>query len=427
MSHGPVLNIDIEEVMKEKPIEITWATERYLWLLVLIGVATFFLGVAGFPASYLWGVYYSTLLMWMGVALGSVIIACIVQIVRAKWAPPIRRIAEANAAFLPWAFLLFLVTYFGKETLFPWARAPMPGREWWMQADFVHARFIVLFLLLFYVMRRYVALSLRSDIGVLRETAARDNWSGWLYRRLTVGWKGSENEVKPIQVSLSRRAPLVILLYVTIYSLFAFEMVMGMDTIWFSNMFGGFFFVGNIYMGWAMTSILTIYFVNKSAAYAKTVSTQQLWDLGKLTLGFAILWGYLFFSQYLPQWYGNMPEESQWMILRTRGTWMPVSYAVLALCFVFPFFWLLSEDLKKTPWALSIVSGVILIGVWLEKYVIVLPQLSPSFVPLFGFPFLEIGIFAGFLGIYGLCITGFMKRFPFIPVSHPLTAGSTDW
>jgi hypothetical protein len=176
-----------------------------------------------------------------------------------------------------------------------------------------------------------------------------------------------------------------------------------------------------------MTSILTIIFVKQSAAYAKTVSTQQLWDLGKLTLGFAILWGYLFFSQYLPQWYGNMPEESQWMLMRTRGLWMPLSYATLGMCFVLPFLWLLSEDVKKTPWTLTMVSGVVLLGVWLEKYVIVMPQLTPDFIPLFAFPFLEIGIFAGFLGMYGLAITGFMKRVPFIPVSHPLTRGSTDW
>lgn len=426
MAHGPVLNINIEEVMQERPIGVAPSVSMYLWALVAVGALTFILGLVSFPPEYLWGVYYSTLIMWLGVALGGVIIACIVQIVRAKWAPPIRRIAEANVAFLPWAFLLFLLTYFGKETLFPWARAPMPGREWWMQPNFVYARFTILFLLLFIVMQRYVALSLRSDIGVLRERN-REGWSGWIYQKLAANWKGADHEIKPIQVTLSRLAPLVILLYAVIYSLFAFEMVMGMDTIWFSNMFGGFFFVGNVYMGWAMTSILTIIFVKQSAAYARTVSTQQLWDLGKLTLGFAILWGYLFFSQYLPQWYGNMPEESQWMLLRTRGLWMPLSYATLGMCFILPFLWLLSEDIKKTPWALTMVSCVVLLGVWLEKYVIVMPQLTPDFVPLFAFPFLEIGIFAGFVGIYGLSILSFMKRFPFIPVSHPLTRGSIDW
>src|SRR5690606_34019969 len=117
--------------------------------LFLIGVASFIIGVLKFDPAYVWGVYYTNLIFWMGLSLGGVIIACIIQIVRAKWAPPIRRIAEANIAFLPWAFFLFLGSFAGKEVLFPWGRAPMPGREWWMEPHFVYARFIVLFLLLF--------------------------------------------------------------------------------------------------------------------------------------------------------------------------------------------------------------------------------------------------------------------------------------
>ncbi len=426
MSHGPVLNINIDEVMAEKPIQIPAPTFKFLWVLVFVGVATFFTGLIGFDHKYVWGVYYINLLFWMGLALGGVIISCIVQIVRAKWAPPVRRIAEANAGFLPWAYLLFLVSYAGKGKLFPWANAPMPGREWWMQPDFVYARFAILLFILFAFMCRYVKNSLRSDIGVLRERHL-DNWTGQIYAEIAKNWRGSDVEVKDIQVRLSRRAPLIILLYAIIYSMFAFEMVMSMDTIWYSNMFGGFFFVGNVYMGWAMLTLLTIYFMNKSAAFAKTLSTQQFWDLGKLTMGFAILWGYLFFSQYLPQWYGNMPEESQWMLLRTRGLWMPVSYTVLAMCFIFPLIWLISEDVKKTPWAFSTVCCVVLLGVWLEKYVIVMPQLSPGHIPLLDFPFMEIGITVGFMGVYGLSIVNFMRKYPFIPVSHPLTAGSRDW
>jgi Ni/Fe-hydrogenase subunit HybB-like protein len=425
MAHGVALNIDVEEVMRAKPIIFTAWTEVFLRLLVYIGVAAFAIGLIAFEPEYVWGVYYVNLLFWLGLSLGGLIICCILQIVRATWAQPVRRIAEANASFLPYAFMLFLITYFGKEVLFPWARNPMPGREWWMQPDFVYLRFSFLFLFLFFILRRYVRLSLRSDLGVLREKYA-NHWMGSLYKSIAYGWQGSK-EINCIQKKMSFRAPALILAYVVIYSLFAFEMVMGMDTIWYSNMFGGFFFVGNVYMGWAMLTILTIVFCGTSQTYAKNVTTQQTWDLGKLTCGFSILWGYLFFSQYLPQWYGNMPEETQWLLLRTRGLWMPLSYTVLGMSFIIPFVCLISEDIKKTPWALTIVCMIALTGVWLEKYVIVMPQLMPNMVPLFRWPFLELGLTAGFLGLYGLCIVGFMKRFPFLPVTHPATVGKTDW
>lgn len=427
MSHGHALHIDLDAAMAAEPIQPAARVRRLLWGCVLVGVLTMFLGWIRFNPSHLWGAYYVNVMMWMGVALGSVMTAAIFQIVRAQWSPPIRRIAEANVYFLPVAFVLVMFSYFGKEHLFPWANAPMPGREWWMQPDCVYLRFAVLLGLLFWLSIRYVKLSLRSDIGMLREKGQVERYKGWFYKGLIKNWKGTDEEVLSIQRKLSCSGPVLIIAYVIIYSLFSFEMVMSMDTIWFSNMFGGFFFVGNIYMGWAMTAMLVVYFSDFNSDYAKTVSKYQLWDLGKLTFGFCMLWGYLFFSQYLPQWYGNLPEETAWLLTRTRGEWRGISYVVFSLCFVIPFIMLLSEDVKKNGKTFASIGLLILIGMWLEKYVIIMPQFFPDFVPLLHGGILEVGIFFGFLGAYGLCIQSFMSHFPFIPVSHPMTKGSIDW
>jgi hypothetical protein len=204
-------------------------------------------------------------------------------------------------------------------------------------------------------------------------------------------------------------------------------MIMGMDKVWYSNMFGGFIFVANINMGWTILACLTIYFARKHRIFGKSVSTNQLWDLGKLMFGFCMLWGYLFFSQYLPQWYGNMPEETQWLLLRTKGLWQPFSYVVFGSCFIVPFVMLLSEDVKKTPVLLTMVGSIILLGNWLMYYVLVAPQLFPNSIPLLDGALWEIGIFMGFLGAYGLSIQNFMKHVPFIAFSHPMAKGSIDW
>jgi hypothetical protein len=428
MSHGYPLNINLEEVLQTEPIQPVLSLRRLFIICALVGALTFLLGLFYTTPERLWGSYYVSLLMWMGLACGGVMIAAIVQIVRAKWSPPIRRITEANVAFLIWAFPLFLLTYFGKETLFPWARAPMPGREWWMQADFVYLRFTVLLAVLFLLMWRFVRLSVRSDIGLLREIHKKDSfWFKHGYSGLCKNWGGAEHESITIQRKLSVSAPVLVLAYVVIYSLFGFEMIMAMDTIWYSNMFGGFMFLGNIYMAWAMLILLVVYFNKNSPAFARNSTVNTLWDIGKLTFGFCMLWGYTFFSQYLPQWYGNLPEETQWLLLRTTGLWQPISYTVFGMCFVMPFILLISEDLKKTPKALSAVAIIILAGMWLEKYVLVMPQLTPGSIPVLTDGLYEIGIFLGFLGLYGLSIQGFMKKYPFIPVSHPLTRGSKDW
>ena len=428
MSHGPSLKVDVEGAIKAGPIKARKSTKIILSVFTLIGLATFILGIVSSPKN-LWGAFYINLLFWMGLAAGGVITTVIFQIVRAKWAASIRRIAEANISFLPWAYGLLLITYFGKEYLFPWGVSGegMPGREWWMQPDFVYARFAIMLGLLFFCMHKFVSMSLRSDIGTLRaDSSHKENWRGWTYRNLTKNWKG-ESETKDLQRKMSIFGPVLIFLYAVIYSLFAFEMIMGMDTIWFSNMFGGFNFVGNVYMGWTSLALLVMYIASRNSAFAKNVSKDQLWDLGKLMLGFAILWAYLFISQYLPQWYGNMPEETQWMILRTRGEWRPFAYLTLGASFVVPFLLLLSEDVKKTPKIFATICSVCLLGVWMEKYMVVMPQLTPDSISLKTGPYLEVGLFIGFLGLYGLCIANFLRKYPFLPVSHPMTKGSVDW
>lgn len=426
MSHVEIAHIELDHIVNVEPIKAASTLKTVMMLCVLVGIITMIWGLATGDAQHVWASYYVNLIFFMGLAVGSCIIPAIFQIVRAVWSSPVRRLAEANSGFLLWAYLLFLLSYLGKEHLFPWGRMPMPGREWWMQPNFVYIRFALMFGLLFFLIYRYVNMSLRGDVGLLKERAKnKDRWSGWPYDFLARDWSGAASEIKTIQPRLSWNGPLLVLAYVVIYSLFAFEMIMGMDTIWYSNMFGGFIFIGNIYLGWATLCMSATYFSNSNSEYAKVIKSQQFWDLGKLTFGFAILWGYLFFSQFLPQWYGNLPEETQWMIVRTREfPWKGLGYAVLGMCFVLPFILLLSRDVKKAPTVLSAVCLIIFIGMWLERYIIVMPQFTPDYIP---FSPIEAGIFFGFLGIYVLSILNFLEKYPFIPISHPLTYGESDW
>jgi hypothetical protein len=198
-----------------------------------------------------------------------------------------------------------------------------------------------------------------------------------------------------------------------------------MDTIWYSNMMGGFVFLGFLYMAWAVTILWTLYFAKVSPVYSKTVGSQQMWDLGKLMFGFSMLWGYTMISQYLPQWYGNMPEETQWLYLRTKEfPWKPVAYLTLGMCFIFPFITLFSEDIKRSPKVIWIVCSVVLLGMWVEKFILVSPQRYATSIP---FNLFDIIIFAGFAVSYFLAVTAWMAKFPFLRVSHPQAREDTNW
>lgn len=426
MSHSDSFALEIDKLIEAEPLKPLPAVRQLLVLMVVVGAVALLYGVVCQPAAQLWGAYFTNVVFWMGLAAGSVVISAIFQVVRATWAAPLRRIAEANVAFLPYALVFALCTYFGKEHLFPWARGPMPGREWWMQPDFVYIRFAILMSFLFFMMWRFVRMSLRSDVGFMREKARKNKrWLNWHYDGLAAGWKGALQEIPATQNRLSWNAPLLIALYAVIYSLFSFEMIMSMDTIWYSNMFGGFVFIGNIYLAWATLNMLSAFLSSRSPEYDKILTSAHRWDLGKLTFGFCMLWGYLFFSQYMPQWYGNLPEETQWMIVRVKEyPWKAWSWVCFSMCFVIPFILLVSEDVKKVRSTFACVGLIIFCGLWLERYILIMPQLSPGFVP---FGIVEIGLFFGFMGIYGLTVLSFLGKYPYVQVSSPLSAGVTKW
>lgn len=399
--------------------------------MIMVGVVTFSAGLLFADAGKTWAAFYVNAVYFQGLALGGVMTTVIMQIVRAKWGAPVRRLAEANIAYLPVAFLAFLTTYFGREYLFYWGRAPMPGREFWMSPGFVYVRFSVLFFVLYLLMTRFVFKSLRSDVGLALDRAKdKSKWNLPIHRYLTRGWAGAEREVLPLQRQMSVGGPVVVIFYMVVVSLFAFEMIMGQNPTWFSNLFGAFIFVSQIYIAWAAIALMTMFFSKRFPKFGAQIATQQFWDLGKLNFGFCMLWGYMFWSQFLTQWYGNLPEETQWLILRTREfPWKGLAWFVFPMAFIIPFTTLLSRDLKKNPVSYAVICLVLMTGVWLDRYLIITPEVSPAEIPLLHFPTcaITVGIFLGFLGAYLLCIRTFLSRFPFIQISHPLTHGSREW
>ena len=426
MSHVEVVPVNIDSVVEAGPIQASGSLYTKLWLMVFVGITVFSCGLMFGDAGHTWGAFYVNAVYFQGLALGGVMTTVIMQIVRAKWGAPVRRLAEANVAYLPVAFVVFLTTYFGKDYLFYWGSKPMPGREFWMSPGFVYFRFSVLLFVLFFLMTRFVFMSLRGDVGLAHDRARdKSKWQLPMHKFLMSGWKGAEREVIPLQRKMSVNAPVVAMCYIVVVSLFAFEMVMGMNPSWTSNLFGAFIFVSQIYIGWAALALMTMFFAKNNKAFGAQIASQQFWDLGKLNFGFCMLWGYMFWSQFLTQWYGNLPEETQWLILRTREfPWKGLAWVAFPMAFIIPFITLLSRDLKKNPVSYGVICLVLMTGVWLDRYLIIMPEVSPHHIPL---GLTEVGIFVGFLGAYLLCIRSFLSKYPFLQVSHPLTHGSRDW
>lgn len=145
---------------------------------------------------------------------------------------------------------------------------------------------------------------------------------------------------------------------------------------------------------------------------------QQRHDLGKLAFGFCVFWTYLFWSQYIVIWYGKLPWEQAWVIRRAEAPWGTLSALVILLCFVVPFAGLLGRAAKMRPALLATFCSVILVGLWLERYMLIAPSLHQEGDPIFSVWHPLIALL--FLGPFLFAILWFWSTFPVIQVWQPL-------
>ncbi|MBI5583154.1 MAG: polysulfide reductase NrfD [Deltaproteobacteria bacterium] len=373
-------------------------------VLAVFGGTAFGIGVTGTQAARAWQVFLINYLFWSGLAFGSILISAVLVITQARWGRPIKRLAEAPAAFLPFSLLLFWVLYGGRDQLFPWLRDPAPHQAAWLKAPFLFARDGLALFLLTAVSLALVYYSVRGE----REIQARGMES----------WAGSREQGAANLHKQAVLAPLLAILYPLVFSLIGFDLVMSLSPEWHSTLFGMYFFTGGFYSALAGLMILAVVAV-KPLRLGRFIRSGQFHDLGKLLLGFSLVTGDFFFSQFLVIWYGNLPEETRYVITRVNSApWQGLAWTVLALCFVLPFIVLLSRKAKQRPGFMLLLSGIILIGMWLERFLLVAPSLwKGKDLPL---GLLEILISLGFLGLMGLSLLWFGGRFPLLPLSDPL-------
>jgi hypothetical protein len=201
-------------------------------------------------------------------------------------------------------------------------------------------------------------------------------------------------------------------------TLTAFDLIMSVDPHWYSTLFGAYYFIGSFFTGLAFVLIIS-FIAGRYLGMRDFIQPLQLHNMGKMLLGFCLLTADFFYAQFFILWYGNIPEETSFILDRVRAIpWEPVAWTVLIVCFALPFTLLLSRRIKLRHDLMVILCGVILTGMWLERFLLVVPSLwKNDRLPL---GILELFITLGFLGIMGLCVWLFLRRYPLMPVSDPL-------
>jgi len=373
-------------------------------LLASAGLIVFVSQLFGGNAARAWQSYLVSFLLFSAIAHGAVLFSTLMHSVGARWSGPLAGLAEAFTSFFPVSFVLFLVLFIGRKHLFPWLGHDLHGKEVWLNLPFLFSRDAIGLLLLY-------GLGLAYLYHVLGLKQATRQSGGPLAQWLSSRWQTRP----PEPGRFHRRATVLAFLYMFVFavvlSLIGYDLVMSMDPHWYSTLFGAYSFVKAIYVGFGAL-IITAALLQLSGRSGFSLASSHYHDIGKLFFAFGLVWADFFYAQFVVIWYGNISEETAYIIERTMtAPWSVLAWAVLAICFIAPFLILLNKRIKTIPAAMIVICGAVIVGMWLEHFLLLGPVFhhGAERLPL---SWIDPLVALGFLGLLAASVTFYLRQFP---------------
>lgn len=407
---------DVAETIRTTPRGIPNSIRTFGTVGMVIGVLALVLGLSTEKDRTL-AALLTCIVYFMGIAQGGVMFACIQTITLGRWGRPFKRIAESFWFFMPVNYVLYAIFLVGGGLdIYPWTHEEMPPHKAiWLQPHFFVGRQLAMLGILAVIDFMFIRNSLRADMGVAAETLGTSTPPLW--SSFTAGWRGREIEVEDTYQKNIRLAPALVVLYAILYSMFALDAVMSLSPHWYANMFPAWHAVSSLWLTLNWICIISVAF-RGWLKVEHLMTPKHYHDLGKLMFALCVFWTYNLFATILPIWYGNMPEETWFLILRMYlDPWAPLAKVVGAMCFLIPFTVLLSRGLKKTPKALQAVAVLIAVGIFLERFIMIMPAVwMKDSLPI---GLVEIGLPIGFVGAFVTVVSNVLARVPAVPISDP--------
>jgi hypothetical protein len=296
--------------------------------------------------------YLVAFVFYLTITLGSLFFVLLHHLARAGWSVTLRRLAEALSGNMALMALLFLPIAFHLPDIYPWAEA----RSTKSQADGQ--------------MREAAgegkpagAEAASAEASHQPSTAGHDVWLtrtnfigrfviyfviwgflAWYFRGHSILQDATGN-VK-LSKSMERLSAPGMILFAFTITLAAVDLIMSLNPHWYSTMIGVYLFADAVLSSLVVLTLLALALQSRGLLHG-VITKEHYHDLGKLTFAFVFFWGYIAFSQYMLIWYANMPEETQFYMLRQIGPWAGISLALIVVHFVLPFLGLMSKHSKR--------------------------------------------------------------------------------
>jgi Ni/Fe-hydrogenase subunit HybB-like protein len=366
------------------------------------------LGVTGLQQPVSWGFYVTNFVFFIGISHAGTLISAILRLSRAEWRRPITRMAEVITAMVLFIGAGQILVDLGRPD-----RILNVIRHGRYQSPLLwDATSISAYLS---ASLTYLYLPMIPDIAILRDRLGK--WK-LFYSVLALGWTGTEQQQRVLNRAIAIMAVLVIPVAVSVHSVVSFVFSMTLQPMWHSTIFGPYFVVGAIFSGIAALIVAMIVF-RKAYGLEYYLKPIHFRYLGQLLLIMSLLWFYFTFAEYLTGYYGAEPEEMKVFWAKFAGPFWPFFWAMV-LCNLFVPLACLVRLGRHTIGKVLTASLSIIVGMWLERFIIVVPTLSFPRLPFpqtFYYPtWVEWGEFAGSLALFALFYLLFTKVFPIISI-----------
>ena len=373
--------------------EPTHALKTTSIALIAIGALGFLVGLMQNPER-LWTSYLVAFFFVSCLGLGGMFFTAIQHIAKAGWSSSIRRLSEGMTSFLPVIVVGSLILLIGLKKLYPWANADVvanspviAAKTAYLNTPFLIVRLLVFSLGMFFFGQKIVGNSLKQDKN--GDHSYTLNNVGW-----SIAW---------------------VLFFALSFSLFSVDLLMSLLPTWYSTIFGVYCFAGLFQSSLAFI-ILMMYYFRKNGVIQGYYGDDHIHDVAKFLKGFTVFWAYIAFSQFMLIWYANIPEETEFYLMRAEGGWMAISFGLLFFKFIIPFLALLPRGVKRGSAQLPVICFLILIMQYIDVYWLVYPNFYEGHV-VFGF--YEIAMLALFLGLFLMMMIGFFKKNSVVAIKDP--------
>jgi Ni/Fe-hydrogenase subunit HybB-like protein len=376
-------------------------------------------GVWGLRSPVFWGWAIVNFVFWIGIGHAGTLISAILYLFRQKWRTGINRAAEAMTLFAVVCALSFPTIHVGRIWLLHWV-APIPNQMWaWpnfrspLMWDFFAVSIYGTVSLLFW----YTGLV--PDLATMRDRS-KTKLRRIAYGLGALGWRGSSRHWHNYEVAYLILAGISAPLVLSVHSIVSFDFATSQIPGWHTTIFPPYFVAGAVFSGFGM--VMTLMIPARIIFDLKEVVTiRHLENMAKIILLTGSMVGYAYGMEMFIAWYGQNPYESFAFVNRAFGPYAWAYWIMVSCNVISPqLFWF--KKVRTTPWMLFVISIFVNIGMWFERFVIVVTTLAADFLPsswgYFSPTIWDIGCFVGSFGLFFTLYCLFVKFIPQVAIAE---------